>query len=103
MISLPHFPISVSLRWVPGSMHLVQFRAWDRTFVVALVHVNFVTPQAQSPLYLQGTVLVSMADVQLSLSEQQLFDTLEAAARRDDVLNESWPGGGSTPPATARA
>ncbi len=98
MLPLPHFPISVSLHWVPGSMHLVQFRAWDRTFVVALVHVQFVTPQAQSPLYLSGTVRVSMTDIQLSTSEQQVFDDLESASGRDDVLAESWPRGGGSPP-----
>jgi len=97
MLPLTHFPITVSLHWVPGSMHLVQFRVWERTFVVALVHVHFVTPQAQSPLYLQGTVRVGMADIQLSISEQRVFDALESAARRDDVVSESWPHGGSTP------
>lgn len=99
MIVFPKLPISVSLRWVPGSMHLVQFRAWDRTFVVSLVHVHFDTPQAQSPLYLLGTVRVSMLDIQLSTTEQKLFDDLEAAEGRDDVLNEAWPRGGGTPPA----
>jgi hypothetical protein len=99
MIAFPHLPISVSLRWVPGSMHLVQFRAWDRTFIVALVHVHFDTPQAQSSLYLLGTVRVSMLDIQLSTAEQKRFDDLEAAEGRDDVLNEAWPRGGGTPPA----
>lgn len=93
------FPFSVSLGWVPGSMHLVQFRVWDRTFVVALVQVRFVSPQAQAPLFLSGTVLVSLADVQLSTSEQQVFDRLHAAASRDEVLNEAWPQGGPVVPA----
>ncbi|PJI54185.1 hypothetical protein CTI14_18535 [Methylobacterium radiotolerans] len=76
-------------------MHLVQFRAWDRTFVVALVQgAGSVSPQAQAPLFLSGTVLVSLADVQLSTSEQQVFDRLRAAASRDEVLNEAWPQGG---------
>lgn len=88
---LVFFPFSVLLGWVPGSMQLVQFRVWDRTFVVALVQVWFVSPQAQAPLFLSGTALVSLANVQLSASEQQVFDRLRAAASRDAVLNEAWP------------
>ena len=92
------FPFSVSLGWVPGSMHLVQFRVWDRTFVVALVQVSFLSPQAQAPLFLRGTVLVSLADVHLSISEQEVFDRLRTAASRDEVLNDTWPQGGLVAP-----
>lgn len=86
MTAMPQHSISVTLRWVPGSMHLVRFLAWGRTFVVALANVTFLTPLAQSPLYLKGSVLVSMSDVSLSESEQRVFDELGHAAGRDNVL-----------------
>ncbi|RJF75939.1 hypothetical protein D3875_00330 [Deinococcus cavernae] len=91
MLAYPKLPISVTLRWVPGSMHLVRFLAWGRTFVVALADVVFISPLVQSPLYLKGSVQVRMSDVTLSGSEQAVFDDLQRASERDNVLQQDAP------------
>ncbi|MFC4640298.1 hypothetical protein [Deinococcus hohokamensis] len=89
MIPLPSSKF-VTLRWVPGSMNLVQFRLFNRVFVVALGDVAFSTPQLQAPLFLLGNVRVPFSDVTLSLSEQVVYEDLQRRWPADDVVVDGF-------------
>ncbi|GHF54368.1 hypothetical protein HNQ07_003594 [Deinococcus metalli] len=88
-------PVSVTLRWVPGTMHTVQFTLWGRTFVVSLAKISFLKPHSPAALYLKGSVVVSMNDVTLSVAERVIFDDLERTVGRDNV--EPAPVTGTAP------